>query len=138
TFNVAAKWAEPGRWVPNTAAGRKRVLASLDGLRLEGATDLSVALKALLSPGFKVERDAPVDCFLLSDGRLNWGETSPAALTASFFKRGPYPVRFHCYRTGIGDDNAELFDELTRRGGAGVRSFGEPANARAALARPRG
>src|SRR5262249_6433409 len=114
TFNVAAKWVEPGRWVANSRAERKRIFASLDGLRLEGATDLSVALEALLKPRFWLRRDAPVDCFLLSDGRLNWGETSPAALTASFFNRVRYPVRFHCYRTGIGEDNAELFDELTR------------------------
>ena len=44
---------------------------------------------------------------------------------ARFEGRCPFPTRFHCYRTGIGADNLELFEALTRRGGGMFNCFTE-------------
>ncbi len=35
------------------------------------------------------------------------------------------PTRFHCYRTGLGEENSELFEALTRKGGGVFQCFGE-------------
>jgi hypothetical protein len=134
TFNTAAAWVEPNDWLPNTAEGRDRALLRLDGLLLEGATDLSCALDKLCRPGFEVAPGTPINCFLLSDGNLTWGETDPVTLAARFEKRCPCPVRFHCYRTGLGEENAELFESLTRSGGGVLQCFGEAEVAAAARA----
>jgi tetratricopeptide (TPR) repeat protein len=125
TFNVAPAWVEPKGWIENSPAGREQALARLDGVLLEGATDLSAALEKLARPGFEIAAGTPVNVFLLSDGQLTWGETDVAALVAGFEARCPYPTRFHCYRTGIGADNLELFDALTRRGGGIFTCFSE-------------
>jgi tetratricopeptide (TPR) repeat protein len=134
TFNAAPAWLEPSGWLPNTRAGREKALARLEGLLLEGATDLSAALDALCRPPFELEKGAPLNCFLLSDGHLTWGETDPAALVAKFARRCPYRARWHCYRTGLGQESAELYDALTRAGGGVFHCYGEadvPAAARA-------
>jgi Flp pilus assembly protein TadD len=136
-FNAGACWVEPGGWLPNTRAGRDKALARLDGLVLEGATDLSAALERLSAPDFAVERGTPLSCFLLSDGHLTWGETDVAALVARFERRCPFPVRWHCYRTGLGEENAELFDALTRTGGGTFQCFNAAEVASAARAHRR-
>ena len=84
-FNAGAAWVEPKGWLPNTKAGREAALARLDGVLLEGATDLSAALEKLVAPGFAVEKNTPLACFLLSDGHLTWGQTevAPAGGAAS-------------------------------------------------------
>jgi hypothetical protein len=137
TFNVGAAWVQPAGWLPNTAEGRDRALARLDGLLLEGATDLSCALDRLCKPGFDIAPGTPLSCFLLSDGHLTWGETDTAALVSRFEKRCPYRVRFHCYRTGLGEENAELFEALTRTGGGVFTCYGEADLPAAALAHRR-
>jgi hypothetical protein len=134
TFNVGAAWVEPAGWLPNTAQGRATAMARLDGMVLEGATDLSCALDKLCRPGFDVAPGTPINGFLLSDGHLTWGEADPAALVARLERRCPYRVRFHCYRTGLGEENAELFDALTRTGGGVFTCYGEADLAAAALA----
>ncbi len=134
TFNTGAAWVEPKGWLPNTPEGREQALNRLDGLLLEGATDLSCALEKLCRPGFEVAPGTAVNCFLLSDGNLTWGETDPVTLAARFEKRCPYRTRFHCYRTGLGEENAELFEVLTRSGGAVFQCFGEAEVAAAARA----
>ncbi len=122
-FNVGAAWAEPAGWLPNNAAGRQRAFNKLDGVVLEGATDLSCALDKLVSPGFPVPGGTPLDCFLLSDGHITWGESDVNALVARFERLCPYPTRFHCYRCGLGEENAELYDALTRKGGGTFQCF---------------
>jgi tetratricopeptide (TPR) repeat protein len=133
TFNTAA-WVEPKGWLANTAEGRTQAMAKLDGLLLEGATDLSCALDKLCRPGFDIAAGTAVNCFLLSDGHLTWGESDPVTLAARFEKRCPLPVRFHCYRTGLGEENAELYEALTRAGGGVFQCFGEAEVAAAAKA----
>jgi hypothetical protein len=137
TFNVGAAWVESKGWLPNTAAGRDEAFRRLDGLLLEGATDLGCALDKLAAPGFEIAKGTPLACFLLSDGNLTWGETDAGSLAAQFAKRCPYPTRWHCYRTGLGQENAELFDALTRDGGGVFTCYGEADVAAAAKAHRR-
>src|SRR5207248_693214 len=71
-FNAGAAWVEPKGWLDNTKEGREAALGRLDGLLLEGATDLAGALEKVIDPGFAVEKGTPLACFLLSDGHLTW------------------------------------------------------------------
>jgi hypothetical protein len=125
TFNAGSAWVEPKGWLPNTKEGREKALARLDGLLLEGATDLSAALDRLCEPGFDIAKGTPLSCFLLSDANLTWGETDVPTLVARFERRCPFPTRFFCYRTGLGQENVELFDALARTGGGVFHCFGE-------------
>lgn len=134
TFDQRAAWVEPAGWLDNTAAGRKAALDRLDGLLLEGATDLGAALDRLARPGFDVPAGTRVNAFLLSDGHLTWGETDAASLVARFERACPFDCRFHCYRTGLGADNLELFEALTRKGGGVFHCFAEADVAKAATA----
>lgn len=136
-FNAGAAWLSPKGWLANTKDGREKMLDALDGILLEGATDLSAALDKLVTPDWKVDKKTPIACFLLSDGHLTWGETDVAPLVARFRKRCENPVRFFCYRTGIGDENAELFDALTRDGGGVFQCLGDAEVAAAAKAHRR-
>jgi hypothetical protein len=123
-FNVSAAWVAPNGWIRNTHSGRKRAFDALDGIVLEGATDLSSALEKLATTPFIVSRQ-PLNIFLLSDGQITWGESDVNALVSRFESRCPVPTRFHCYRTGLGADNLELFSALTRRGGGVFNCFSE-------------
>ena len=124
-FNIAATWVEPKGWLDNTDAGRDKAFALLDGLVLEGATDLSAALDRIIQPGFDVPPQTPLNIFLLSDGQMTWGESEAGSLVAKFENRCPFPTRFHCYHTGIGSDNQELFEALTRKGGGIFSCYGD-------------
>ncbi len=123
TFNVATAWVEPKGFLPNTAAGRETAFGRLDGLVLEGATDLSAALDRLARNEFELAKDAPLNCFLLSDGQITWGDADVTTLLARFERQCPFASKFNCYRTGLGADNAELFAALTRKGGGVFNLF---------------
>src|SRR5262249_23649523 len=124
-FNVGAAWVEPKGFIPNTNAGRDYAFARLDGVVLEGATDFSSALEKLANPGFKVAAGTPVNCFVLSDGNITWGEGDVSTLLAKFEGRSPMTCRFQCYRTGLGAENMELYEALTRKGGGIFNCYGE-------------
>jgi tetratricopeptide (TPR) repeat protein len=134
TFNVGAAWLDAKNFFDNTAAGREKALKKLDGLVLEGATDISCALDKLANPGFELAAGTNLNVFLLSDGHITWGEPDVAALVARFEQRSTMPTRFHCYRTGLGEENSELFEALTRKGGGVFQCFGEADLNAAALA----
>jgi hypothetical protein len=130
TFDVAARWLEPKGWLKNDAAGRAAALRKLDGIVLEGATNLESAFEKVVQmakhgPGVKLEAENPLNLFLLSDGQLTWGETEVPALVSRFERDCPFFVQFNCYRTGIGAENQELFEGLTRRGGGIFQCYGE-------------
>ncbi|HEV3238189.1 MAG TPA: VIT and VWA domain-containing protein, partial [Gemmataceae bacterium] len=72
TFNVGCAWVEPKGWLENSASGRETALSRLDGLVLEGATDVSAALQQLAKPPAGDDK-SPVDVFVLSDGQITWG-----------------------------------------------------------------
>ncbi|HEV3083593.1 MAG TPA: VIT domain-containing protein [Gemmataceae bacterium] len=124
-FNVAPAWVEPKGWLANTKQGREQAFARLDGIVLEGATDLSAALDKLAKPGFEIARGTPLNVFLLSDGQITWGEPDVNTLMARFEKGCPFSPRVYCYRTGLGAENLELFEALTRRGGNIFNCFTE-------------
>jgi tetratricopeptide (TPR) repeat protein len=124
-FNTGVSWVEPMGWLDNSAAGRAAALGRLDGIVLEGATDVSAALDKLAQPAFDVAAGTPVNVFLLSDGQITWGESDVGSLAARFEGRCRFPTRFHCYRTGLGAENLELFEALTRRGGGIFNWFTE-------------
>ncbi|MGE3805103.1 MAG: hypothetical protein AB7K24_10565 [Gemmataceae bacterium] len=124
-FNVGASWLEPAGWIANNAAGRDKVFAKLDGIVLEGATDLSAALDKLSAGKSLVGTNTPVNLFLLSDGQVTWGEPEVTALTARFETKCRFPYRFHCYRIGLGAENQQLFAALTRKGGGVFQCYGE-------------
>ncbi len=131
TFNTGSAWVEPKGWLANTPAGRKQALDRLNGVLLEGATDLSAALDRLANPGFKGAAGTPVNVFLLSDGQITWGEADVPTLAARFEGRSQMACRFHCYRTGLGAENLELFEALARKGG-GIFNCFTPADLPAA------
>ncbi len=133
TFSAGSAWVSPKGWLPNTPEGRKAALDRLDGLVLEGATDLSGALDRLASLSF-AKPGTPLDLFVLSDGNLTWGETDTSGLVARFEARSQFPTRFHCYRTGLGAENLELYAALTRKGGGVFNCFTEADLAAAAKA----
>jgi hypothetical protein len=134
TFNVGAAWVDPNGWIRNTKAGRERAFNTMDGIILEGATDFSSALDKLSTTPFIVSRpEQPVNVFVLSDGQITWGESDVNALVSRFESRCP-KCRFHCYRTGLGADNLELFTALTRRGGGVFSCYSEADLAAAAVA----
>src|SRR5205085_5960395 len=111
------------------------------GIVLEGATDLSAALDKLARwhgqetmpqlketiPQLRPQPTGgtPLNVFLLSDGSITWGERDVAPLVARFESACPFNTRFHCYRTGLGAENLELFEALTRKGGGIFQCFGE-------------
>ncbi len=138
TFNVGTAWVEPNGWIDNTAAGREKVFKRLDGLVLEGATDFGAALDALATTplwrGLPTTPPPTAEVFVLSDGQITWGDTDATALVAGFEARCPYRARFHCYRTGLGAENLELYAALTRKGGGVYNCFTPDAVAAAAKA----
>jgi tetratricopeptide (TPR) repeat protein len=133
-FNVGTAWIEPKGWLQNTPSGREQALGRLDGVVLEGATDLSAALERLAQPGFDVPANLPVNIFLLSDGQITWGEPEVGPLVSRFEQRCGFSTRFHCYHTGLTADNLELFEALTRKGGGVFNCFTEADLPAAALA----
>lgn len=133
-FNAAASWLDPKGWFPNTPQGRESLFKRLDGIVLEGATDVGAALDRLCEPPPGLPEKALVDCFLLSDGHATWGETEVGPMVARFESRCPFPTRFHCYLTGLGAENGELFEALVRRGGGVFSCRGDAETATAAAA----
>src|SRR5262249_17485755 len=89
------------------------------------------------APAYPRARGTPMAAFLLSDGHLTWGETDVAPLVARFRGKAAFPTRLFCYRTGLGQESAELFDALTRDGGGTFQCFGEGEVAAAAQAHRR-
>jgi hypothetical protein len=137
TFNVGTAWVEPKGWLDNSPTGRDTVVKRLDGLVLEGATDFGAALDELATGKIQspfVKGGAPVEVFVLSDGQITWGESDAATLVSSFEGRCAFRPRFHCYRTGIGAENLELFAALTRKGGGVYNCFTNDAITAAAKA----
>ncbi len=134
TFNVGAAWLDPKGWFENHPKVREKALGLLDGLVLEGATDFAAALETLARPGALLKDGTPVDVFVLSDGQITWGEGDVNTLVSRFEKRCGFPVRVHCYRTGLGAENLDLFEALTRRGGGIFNCFTDADLAAAARA----
>ncbi len=152
-FNVGTSWIEPKRWLDNTPEGRGKALAKLDGIVLEGATDLSAALQSLSMPTQNrghgtqpaargadatplagLAKHQPLEVFLLSDGQITWGNRDTNSLVANFESNCPFSPRFHCYTIGLGAESVELFQALTRKGGGIYPCYSEAYLPHVALA----
>lgn len=137
TFDVDGRWLDQKQWIPNTPAGRDQAWKRLDGIVLEGATSMAAALQRLIPPdkvtgAFNLEEQTAVNVFVLSDGQITWGDNDVTGLVARFEGQCRVPLRFHCYRLGVGADNQELFEALTRRGGGIFQCYSEAELAAAA------
>jgi len=141
-FDVTARWLQPGGFIDNTKQARGEAFASIDKILLEGATDLSAALRKLAVipwiPDAGIIGKTPLDVFLLTDGQITWGERKLSQILAPVGKNnGKFRARFFCYRNGLSAENLELFDQLTREGGAVFNVFSEKEIEAAALAHRR-
>ena len=115
TFDASARWLE-SNWIDNTIEGRQETLAKLNQILLEGSTDFSSALKKLASPDFEITENSNADIFVFSDGVINWGNSSIEFIMQQFYSQSNFNTRFFVYRTGIGAENLELYNALTRKG----------------------
>jgi hypothetical protein len=113
----------------NTRANRDALFASLEGLWLEGATNFSGALQFLAADKTLAAADA---YFLLSDGLITWGSSSPIELQNGF--PDLFARRWICYTFGDEAANRPLFAALTRSGGQIVASGPEQDLEQAAAA----
>lgn len=143
-FDVGV-WRVGGEsWLSNDAPTRTRVFDALDAVLLEGATDLSAAVEILAglgpdSDGGSPEHGAkrPLTVFFLSNGEVTWGDGDASRLTARAASGAHWDPTWYCYRSGVGAENVELFDALTRRGGATLQVPDEAAAPHVALAHRR-
>ncbi len=141
-FDVTARWLQPGGFIDNNKKARGEALAAIDKVLLEGATDLSAALRKLAVipwiPDAGILGKMPLDVFLLTDGQISWGERKLTQILAPVGKNnGKFRARFFCYRNGLSAENLTLFDQLTRNGGAVFNVFSEKEIDAAALAHRR-
>jgi len=85
-FDVTARWLQPGGFIDNTKQARGEAFASIDRILLEGATDLSAALRKLAVipwiPDAGTIDKTPLDVFLLTDGQITWGERKLSQILA--------------------------------------------------------
>lgn len=122
-FSVGNVWLNPKGWLTNDHEGREKAFNQLDGILLEGATDWSAALRTVAQNIPGLDESAPVNVFVLSDGQATWGNRDISAMASAFELQCRYRPLFHCYRTGLGAENLELYQALTRRGGAIFNCF---------------
>ncbi len=127
-FDVQTTWWRPA-WVDNTKENAQRLLAEMNTLTLEGATDIGAALAASQTPPGAESQDR-FDTFLLSDGAATWGE-SDKNIMAHALTRGP----LFAYQTGLaGTDGAALARFARESGGAVFSVVGEEEIAKASTA----
>ncbi len=142
TFQVQFFNVESHAWktepVKNTPENVAAAVEYAQTLALEGATDLSQALRfsrTLTGVENKAGEDAqtgrPVDMFLLSDGAATWGQNDLATLTELV---SPNATLFG-YTTGMAGDDTMLLAQLAQAtGGALFSVVGEDALSRVAKA----
>ena len=134
-FDVGAIWGNQKGWIQNTPEKRKQLFAKIDALLLEGATDLSLAFRALAAPSWLKKPRQDVDVFFLSDAQVSWGERSLDTMLSRFHRDQKWGrIRFFAYQTGISSENVELLRRLTRSGGSVFQCMGRSELDRCATA----
>lgn len=130
-FNVEQSYYKSA-FVDNTAANVTELLTYANTLTLEGATDLSAALRAATKPPGVGTAGAPArwDTFLLSDGASTWGETDLFALTRTLSQSPVSGV--YAYQTGMSGTDTEGLSLLARETGGAVFSVAGDAEVKAA------
>ena len=119
------RWVEPKGWIANTTAGRETALAKPRRPRARRRHRLSAALDRLVAARLRHRRGHAAERASCSPTGTSPGASGRRPAGGPLRERCPYPTRFHCYRTGLGAENAELFDALTRKGGGVFQCFGE-------------
>ncbi|MDP3153957.1 MAG: Flp pilus assembly protein CpaB [Archangium sp.] len=128
-FDIRSRWLFPAGMRENAPAARQETIGALNTIFREGATSFESALGLLESTAWL---PAGATAFLLSDGKLTWGETNPRLL----LKRSPraQSLKWIAFRFGDAAINRTLFEALTDRGGQVVTCFSGSQVATAALA----
>jgi len=132
-FNVEAHlWNPTPKFAANTPENVKAVLEYADGLALEGATDLALAMREAARPSGLVWKDTPAqyDVFLLSDGSSTWGEADPAVLAK--LARSGFAGSLFAYTTGFAGTDTRVLQHLARETGGAVFSVTGEAEVAAA------
>ncbi|BBM84239.1 hypothetical protein [Candidatus Uabimicrobium amorphum] len=91
-FDVESRWLYDD-WQLNTSETRRNFKKNLDGLLLEGATNIENALSTLAE---KLTVKG-IDVFVLSNGAATWGELSLKRVIAKFKQEVPHIPSFFCY-----------------------------------------
>ena len=128
-FDIRARWLFPTGLRENSATSRQETFDQLNALYREGATSFESALGLLERTDWL---PANATAFLLSDGKLTWGETNARLL----LKRSPraQALKWIAYRFGDAAVNRTLFDLLTARSGQVVNCLSGAQVETAALA----
>jgi hypothetical protein len=156
-FNVETFWWQE-KFVANTPENVEAMMKYVDGLALEGATDLGRALKEAAAPKWqgRMGFSPSPDLFLLSDGAATWGEDRLPLLAAGITGRAGKPeVRqpfqadpgqssqagkpnvhtLFAYRTGLAGGDPRCLAYLAQQTGGAVFSLvGEAEIAAASVA----
>lgn len=128
-FDVRAHWLFPAGMRDNSPAARQETLSTLESLLREGATSFESALGLMESTPWL---PAGATAFLLSDGKLTWGETNPRRLLKRSTRA--QSLKWIAFRFGDAAINRSLFDALTARDGQIVTCLSGSQVAVAALA----
>src|SRR5262249_47459304 len=108
-------------------------LGFANGLALEGATDVGVALAEAARPKWLEGKASKYDLFLLSDGAATWGESSLHAMARTLGSGNA--GRLFAYQTGPAGPGGAALTHLARESGGAVFSVtGEAEIDRAATA----
>jgi Flp pilus assembly protein CpaB len=128
-FDIRARWLFPAGMRENSPATQQEAMAALGAIFREGATSFDAALGRLESTAWL---PAGATAFLLSDGKLTWGETNARRL----LKRSPraQSLKWIAFRFGDAAVNRSLFEALTARDGQVVTCLSGSQVATAALA----
>ncbi len=128
-FDIRSRWLFPSGMRENSVASRQETIEQLNAIFREGATSFESALSLMESTEWL---PAGATAFLLSDGKLTWGETNARRL----LKRSPraQSLKWIAYRFGDSSVNRTLFDLLTARGGQVVTCLSGAQVETAALA----
>lgn len=120
-FNIDSHWWKEAD-VDNTPENIDALMTYCHSLSLEGATDLRQALREATAPSWApkdIEKHAPRDLFLLSDGAVTWGEMNVYQMS-KVFTAGQ---TLFAYKTGMAGTSTATLEHLTRETGGAVFSI---------------
>ena len=130
-FNIETHWWQE-QFVNNTPDNVAALMAFVDELSLEGATDVGAALSEAAAPAWS-SNPAPYNVFMLSDGAATWGESEAYAISNGIDTDHIDGV--FAYRTGMAGTDSDMLDHVARESGGAVFSVvGESEIASAAVA----
>lgn len=115
-FDIQPRWWR-ARWTTNEPGAVGELIAQLQTVALEGATDVGAALAEASEPGWLRDEVGGRDLFLLSDGAITWGEGRRQRLAAQLARSGQ---RLFAYRSGLAGTDLRTLHALTRASGGAM------------------